>query len=78
MKRFPGGVMIYMWALSQAVAAMENAHSETVADLKSAAGRNNFRTEVRNIEHLLKRLIRAHDVAEPDESLKIRRLGRDE
>jgi hypothetical protein len=78
MKRFPGGVMVYMWVLSKAVTAMENAKPEILTDMKSAAGRNNFRSEVRNIEYLFKRLIRAHDAAEPDETLHIGRLGRDE
>ena len=78
MKRFPGGIIIYMWALSQTVAAMENAKPEIIEDMKAAAGRDNFRKEVRNIEYLFKRLIRAHDAAEPDETLHIRGLGRDE
>lgn len=77
MKRLPGGVGFYLWRLSQAIMALENSAPETFADLKTAGGRHNFRNEVRNVEYLFKRFIKAHDAAEPDESLKIGRLGRD-
>lgn len=78
MKRFPGGVGIYLWNLSQAVMAVENSKPETLADLKTAGGRHNFRNEVRNVEHIFGLFIRAHDAVEPDESLRIGRLGRDD
>ena len=78
MKRFPGGVGFYLWRLSQAVKALENSAPETFADLKTAGGRHNFRNEVRKIEYIVGSFTKAHDAAEPDESLKIGRLGRDE
>ena len=78
MKRLPGGGGFYLWGLSRAIAALENSKPETLADLKTAGGRHNFRNEVRNIEYIVGRFIKAHDAAEPDEALHIGRLGRDE
>lgn len=77
MKRFQGGVMIYMWRLSQAVAALENAIDETLSDMQTKPGKNTFRAEVRNVERLFRRLIAAHDRLEPNEKLKLVRLGDD-
>lgn len=75
MKRFSGGVKIYMWGLSQAVTALENSATETFADMDTSAGRNNFRSEVNNIEYLMRRLIAAHDRLEANDALKLRGLG---